>query len=515
MTGRDALADPNFLWLYGFVLLIGGSLFTKDKIKRVLLGALLVYATVFVAQGLWASSHSPAKSAKGGLGSSSNAEVLLKFESAINTFQRNATSLVAGQPIEVVNKQRETMLAQAEEMFKKASADTPSDPVSMARVVVIAHEIGHPTKTYRERLAALNTEKSKALSQMLDDLYDHPKSLDAMQRKSLAAKIETEFSGWFRSVSLMRLYRVTKQTEPLKKVTDEFDQANMRFVARFTMLMGFIIFAFLGGLIVILATLFTMPRRVTAPEHREQVASPQKFSPLTIYAVFIGWLATQQIIGVIVQTALKDVHLLQQGAIVAGTATFLLYLITNGPGVLWVYFLALKPRGIKFLEGIRLRFKVDRNGPFRLIVYGLFTWMAAIPCVVVAYLIAAKYLGSQGSSNPIISVVMHAARTNNIAATMIFYATLAVLAPICEEILFRGFLYSALRKYWGILPSMLLSAFAFAGIHLDAGGFLPLFTLGMLFAFTFERTRSILPCMIAHGLWNGGTFTMVLLVFSP
>ncbi len=112
--------------------------------------------------------------------------------------------------------------------------------------------------------------------------------------------------------------------------------------------------------------------------------------------------------------------------------------------------------------------------------------MAAIPCVVVAYLIAAKYLGSQGSSNPIISVVMHAARTNNIAATMIFYATLAGLAPICEEILFRGFLYSALRKYWGILPSMLLSALAFAGIHLDAGGFLPLFTLGMLFAFTFR-----------------------------
>jgi len=65
------------------------------------------------------------------------------------------------------------------------------------------------------------------------------------------------------------------------------------------------------------------------------------------------------------------------------------------------------------------------------------------------------------------------------------------------------------------LPSMLVSAVLFAGVHLDAGGFLPLLTLGMLFAFTLERTRSILPCMVAHGLWNSGTFTMVLLVFSP
>ncbi len=509
------MADPNFLWLYGFVLLIAGSLFTKEKIKRVLIGALLVYATVFVAQGLWASAHSPVKSAKGGLGGSSNAEVLLKFESALNTIQRNATSLVAGQPVEVVNKQRESMVVQAEEMLKKASAEPPTDPTVLTRVIVIGRELGHPTKTYKERLAALNTDKSRELEQMLDDLYDHAKSLDAEKRKALAAKIDAELTGWYRSVSLMRLYRVTKQTEALKTVTADFDQANMRFVARFTMLMGFIIFAFLGGLIVILATLFTMSRRVTAPEHREQIASPQKYGFLTIYSVFIGWLATQQIVGVIVQSALKDVHLLQQGAIVAGTATFFLYLITNGPSVLWVNFLALKPRGIKFLDGIRLRFKVDKSGPFRLVLYGLFTWMAAVPLVVLAYLIAAKYLGSQGSSNPIISIVMHAARTNNMAAAMIFYATLGILAPICEEILFRGFLYTALRRYWGILPSMLLSAGLFAGIHLDAGGFLPLMTLGMLFAFTLERTRSILPCIVAHGLWNSGTFTMVLLVFSP
>lgn len=509
------MTDPNFLWLYGLVLLVGASLFTKEKVKKICVAVLLVYATAFVCNGLWTSARSPVKQAKGGLGDSNNADVLLKIESALNTFQRSASgSVMGGQPVDTVNKEREKVLLQAEDFLKKNTELNPSDPMAYARLIVLSGELGHPTKTYKERLAALNTDKSKELATITEELHN-AKALDAEQRKALVSKIQTEFSGWYRSVSLMRLYRVTKQTTLLNQTTADFDAANLRFVARFALLMGGIAVAFLGGLIVILGTLFTMPRGVTPPEYREQVASPAKYGALTIYSVFIGWLATQQVIGTIFQSALKNVHLLQQGALIAGAATFLLYLITNGPGILWVYFLALKPRAIKFMDGVRLRFKVDRTGPFKLVLFGFLTWLAAVPLVVVSYLIASKYLGSQGSSNPIISIVMQAAKTNDVAATLIFYSTLGILAPICEEILFRGFLYTALRRYWGILPSMLLSGALFAGIHLDAGGFLPLMTLGMLFAFTLERTRSILPCMIAHGLWNSGTFTMVLLVFSP
>lgn len=509
------MADPNFLWLYGFVLLIGGSLFTREKIKRALTGALLVYATVFVGQMLWTSSHSPAKSAKGGLGNSNNADVLLKIESAVNTLQRNASGLSPAQPIEQVNKRRTELLVQAEELLKKTAAEQPNDPLALARVIVVSRELGHPTKTNLERLEAIGTDKSKQLVRILNTLYNNPKSLDSKKRAELAREIETEFSGWYRSVSLMRLYSATHQTEALKKVTTDFDDANLRFVARGFFLLGTILCSILGGSIVILATLFIMPRRITPPEHREQVAAPQKYGALTIYSVFIGWLATQLAISVLLQSAMKDAHFSKQGALVAGAVMFFMYLIQNGPGILWVYFLALKPRAIKFFEGVRLRFKVDRNGPFRLVMYGFLTWLAAVPCVVISYLIAAKYFGSQGSSNPVISFVLQAARDNSIPAVAIFYLTLGVLAPICEEILFRGFLYSALRRYWGIFPSMLLSAGLFAGIHLDAGGFLPLMTLGMLFAFTLEKTRSILPCIVAHGLWNSGTFTMVLLVFSP
>ena len=62
--------------------------------------------------------------------------------------------------------------------------------------------------------------------------------------------------------------------------------------------------------------------------------------------------------------------------------------------------------------------------------------------------------------------------------------------------------------------AMLLSAAAFSLAHLDIGAILPLFALGCVFAFVVEKTKSIVPSIIAHGLWNSGTFTLVLLLFS-
>jgi membrane protease YdiL (CAAX protease family) len=142
------------------------------------------------------------------------------------------------------------------------------------------------------------------------------------------------------------------------------------------------------------------------------------------------------------------------------------------------------------------------------------TWFAGLPVVLISYLIAMKFMNSQGSSNPVIAFVMEAARSADVVSILVFYFTLGVLAPICEESLFRGFLYTSLRRYWGVLPSLLLTATLFAGVHMDPGGFLPLLGLGFLFGFVLERTKSTLASMVAHGLWNSGTFTLVLLLFS-
>ena len=80
----------------------------------------------------------------------------------------------------------------------------------------------------------------------------------------------------------------------------------------------------------------------------------------------------------------------------------------------------------------------------------------------------------------------------------------AVAPPLVEELMFRGLLYPALRERWGVAGGVILSAAVFALVHPTLpGGFLPLWAMGAIWAFTFERRNSLLPGILMHALNNG------------
>ena len=80
----------------------------------------------------------------------------------------------------------------------------------------------------------------------------------------------------------------------------------------------------------------------------------------------------------------------------------------------------------------------------------------------------------------------------------------AVAPPLVEELMFRGLLYPALREKWGVAGGVILSAAIFALVHPTLpGGFLPLWSMGAIWAFTFERRNSLLPGILMHALNNG------------
>lgn len=83
----------------------------------------------------------------------------------------------------------------------------------------------------------------------------------------------------------------------------------------------------------------------------------------------------------------------------------------------------------------------------------------------------------------------------------IFFIFLA--GPICEEVIFRGFLHQALRKRLKLVPGILLSSAIFSLAHLNLPAFIPLLLLGIVLAYVFERTCSLLPCFVIHALNNG------------
>lgn len=78
-----------------------------------------------------------------------------------------------------------------------------------------------------------------------------------------------------------------------------------------------------------------------------------------------------------------------------------------------------------------------------------------------------------------------------------------VVAPIKEEMLFRGLIYPPFRRALGKGKGMLLTGLLFATFHFDVIRFLPLFIGGVVLAWLYERSSSIWPAIVAHGTWNG------------
>jgi hypothetical protein len=80
-----------------------------------------------------------------------------------------------------------------------------------------------------------------------------------------------------------------------------------------------------------------------------------------------------------------------------------------------------------------------------------------------------------------------------------------VVAPIAEEIFFRAFCFTALRRTLGMLPAALLTGIIFGAIHLggtDIVFIVPLMVFGFLLCLLYVWTGSLLPCIVLHALNN-------------
>ncbi len=89
-----------------------------------------------------------------------------------------------------------------------------------------------------------------------------------------------------------------------------------------------------------------------------------------------------------------------------------------------------------------------------------------------------------------------------------------VILPILEETLFRGILYRALRRHWSFAPAAVGSAAIFAVSHLSWAGMVPYLLLGMVFAYLYERSGSLVAPWAAHGAFNGFNLAILLALFG-
>jgi len=90
------------------------------------------------------------------------------------------------------------------------------------------------------------------------------------------------------------------------------------------------------------------------------------------------------------------------------------------------------------------------------------------------------------------------------AELLIMTIEVVVVAPIFEELIFRGIVFSTLRAKFGFTASMIGSAVIFALAHgYGPIAFLTVFWSGLLWSWIYERTGSVIPGMCAHAVNNG------------
>ncbi len=101
--------------------------------------------------------------------------------------------------------------------------------------------------------------------------------------------------------------------------------------------------------------------------------------------------------------------------------------------------------------------------------------------------------------------------SNEGSALLVLSAALTcVVAPICEEFLFRGYIFTALRNWRGTLPAALITGLLFGGVHVGSAPVLdlaPLAALGFGLCLLYRYSGSLYPCIVAHSLNNSVAFS--------
>lgn len=149
---------------------------------------------------------------------------------------------------------------------------------------------------------------------------------------------------------------------------------------------------------------------------------------------------------------------------------------------------------------------VHRYPLWRMALWGVGGYCGVIPLIVGTGLLLNALSDGSRSINPAIDLARTASRPLDMAAMLL---TVAVGAPLVEEILFRGALLGALRTRLGPTLAILLSSTLFCAVHLDPFVAPQLFLLGLAMAHLRERTGSVYPGVVLHAIQNGASIIMV------
>jgi uncharacterized protein len=152
----------------------------------------------------------------------------------------------------------------------------------------------------------------------------------------------------------------------------------------------------------------------------------------------------------------------------------------------------------------------------RSVLYTGMGLVLGVAVTIVVFLVNAVLIGTFGDSAPVEQSLLPSP-TDSLPVIIVLAVLVAIVAPITEEILFRGVLFASLRRHVGVHLAALLSGVVFAVVHIEVLASQPLglgglIVAGVLLAYAFHATNSLRVAIIMHAVYNGVAFSLMLLV---
>jgi len=147
---------------------------------------------------------------------------------------------------------------------------------------------------------------------------------------------------------------------------------------------------------------------------------------------------------------------------------------------------------------------------FRQALRGYILFFPVLIVLVLISQVGTKFFGLPFQSHPLVQPLLE---TGNNSLIWPLFAIGIFLGPLAEELFFRGLLFPALKSNVSVFWAVSISAALFATLHLNWAGWLPIFGLGILLAYSYEKTGSLLVPIFIHVIHNSLFLTFTVLMF--
>ncbi len=243
-------------------------------------------------------------------------------------------------------------------------------------------------------------------------------------------------------------------------------------------------------------------RRMTEPQTlllARTPGRPSTLNPIHVLVVFFAWIAAQSGLA-----ELLKMHLAKD--------SFALGFWPNVLGGIVMVLGSLIVAKLTFTHGLKRGFALSMRHWLYDTARGIIGALAVLPiCYLLRYVTILLIPPDEPPVHQMLTMIGQGTHAQQIAVILVA----VVLAPIAEEMFFRGLLQTLVRKYLGNpWLAVALASAAFAAVHRPIQDIPAIFALSVVLGYNYERCGRLYASILLHALFNAANIWMFLSVAS-